>query len=233
MEKAFEGAQHVCFETDISAMEDPKTQLSMLSKAQLPAGQTLADQVSKETYAKLSAHLKEAGLPIAAFDSFRPWFVAVGLLALELPKMGLDPEQGLDKHYYQRAKKAGKTTQGLETVEFQVNLLAELSKEDNQAFLESTLKDIKNVRTLLDQLIAAWQKGDATKLDSMLHEALTEYPAIYRRLLLDRNKLWADELEKLAKGDKPVLVVVGAAHLVGKDSVVELLEKRGFKVVQE
>jgi hypothetical protein len=29
------------------------------------------------------------------------------------------------------------------------------------------------------------------------------------------------------------LVVVGALHLVGRDSVVELLRKRGYEVVQE
>lgn len=235
MEEAFTRAQVVAFETDIDVMEDPKRTETLLAKAKLPQGQTLADQLSKETYAKLAAHLKEAGVPggTLAFDGFRPWFVAMGLLALELPALGLDPKYGVDKHYFGRAREAGKTILPLETVEFQLNLFADLSKADEQALLESTLKDIKNVRKMLDELVGAWQKGDATQLDQLLNQALAEEPRLYRRLVTDRNQRWIEEIEKLLRGDKPALVIVGAAHLIGKDSVVELLQKKGFKVVQE
>jgi len=53
-----------------------------------------------------------------------------------------------------------------------------------------------------------------------------------KKLLLDRNRAWIPKLEEFLKSDKAVLVVVGAGHLVGKDSVVELLTAKGYKVEQ-
>ena len=235
MEQAFTNARVVGFETDIEALDDPKAQFGLLSKAQLPEGETLASQLSKETYAKLTAHLKETGVPggIAVFEHFRPWFVAMGLLALELPALGLDPQYGVDKHFYGPAREAGKTILPLETVDFQLGLFANLSKEEQQSLMESTLKDIKNMRTMLEELVGSWRKGDAVKLDKLINQALVDEPVLFRRLVTDRNVQWVDQIEKLLKGDKPALIIVGAAPLVGKDSVVEMLQKKGFKVVQE
>ena len=109
--------------------------MGLLAKAQLATGQTLKGQLSKESYAMLAHHLKEAGVPTETFDQFQPWFVAVALLGLELPKLGLDLEYGMDKHFHKRAGKAGKTIVPLETVEFQLNLFASLDKEDGEEFM--------------------------------------------------------------------------------------------------
>jgi uncharacterized protein YbaP (TraB family) len=51
-------------------------------------------------------------------------------------------------------------------------------------------------------------------------------------LLTQRNKNWIPEIEKALAGDKTVLFLVGAAHLVGTDSVIDLLEKKGHKPEQ-
>ena len=37
----------------------------------------------------------------------------------------------------------------------------------------------------------------------------------------------------LSRGQTNAIVIVGAAHLVGKDGVIELLRSRGLKVAQE
>jgi uncharacterized protein YbaP (TraB family) len=41
------------------------------------------------------------------------------------------------------------------------------------------------------------------------------------------------KIEALLRGDKDALVVVGTAHLMGKDGVIELLRRRGWNVAQE
>ncbi len=48
-------------------------------------------------------------------------------------------------------------------------------------------------------------------------------------LLYDRNRKWAGELDSLLP-DKSLLIAVGAAHLPGKQGVIELLRKEGFTV---
>jgi uncharacterized protein YbaP (TraB family) len=51
-------------------------------------------------------------------------------------------------------------------------------------------------------------------------------------LLTQRNLNWVPKIEKILETDQIPMIVVGAAHLVGPDSVVGLLEKKGYKVEQ-
>ena len=61
----------------------------------------------------------------------------------------------------------------------------------------------------------------------------TDEPEIRERLLVERNRNWIPHIEKCLKSDEKCFVVVGAAHLVGPDSVVDLLQKAGYKVEQQ
>ena len=63
-------------------------------------------------------------------------------------------------------------------------------------------------------------------------DSFREYPLMHKKLMIDRNRAWIPKLEQFLKGDKDVLVVVGAGHLVGKDSVVELVATKGYKLEQ-
>jgi uncharacterized protein YbaP (TraB family) len=57
-----------------------------------------------------------------------------------------------------------------------------------------------------------------------------QFPGLYQRLVVDRNKAWADVLDELTASETVSAVVVGALHLVGEDSLIELLRERGFTV---
>jgi uncharacterized protein YbaP (TraB family) len=64
-----------------------------------------------------------------------------------------------------------------------------------------------------------------------LLQGLAEFPALYQSLVVERNRNWAEQLSAMATGSNhSALVVVGTLHLVGDDSLVALLRKRGFTV---
>jgi uncharacterized protein len=65
-----------------------------------------------------------------------------------------------------------------------------------------------------------------------LQEGFDEYPDLYRPLTVDRNRKWIPQIERLLDAREDYLVVVGALHLVGTDSVIDLLERKGYKVKQ-
>ena len=232
IEAAFQGAQVVAFETDIGAMSQADAKMKLLSKASLPEGQTLKDQLSAETYAAFIARAEKAGLPEAILAPLKPVMAAVMLLSVDLVQMGLDPEQGVDQHYFRRARDSGKEIVPLETVDYQIDLITGLSKEEGELVVKSMLKDMANLRTMLGDLVRAWQTGDTASLDKLLNEATSESPAVMKRMLTDRNHNWAPKIEELLRGGKNAIVIVGAAHLVGKEGVVELLRKQGRKVTQ-
>ena len=82
-------------------------------------------------------------------------------------------------------------------------------------------------------LVKLWKAGNAKGLHELLFKSFKDYPDLYDRLLIQRNKKWVEEIETLMRENKNILFVVGAGHLVGPESVVDLLKKRGYKVKQQ
>ena len=233
LEAAFTNAAIVAFETDVEAMELLDSQLKLLSKARLPEGETLSEQLSPAVYARFTNYLADTGMPVAMFEPLKPSMAAMTLTLLELQKLGVDPQYGLDKHFFGRARREGKQIVPLETVDFQIGLATDFSKEEGELFMKITLDDIDKATKEATKMLKAWQTGDADTLEKLLNEASHQAPAVFKRLLTDRNQRWVPRIEEWLRGDKNVLVVVGAGHLVGADGVVELLRKKGLKVTQQ
>jgi uncharacterized protein YbaP (TraB family) len=230
---AFDRAKIVAFETDMGALEDPKLQAKLMTQSALPDGATLRDQLPPKLYTRLADQLKDSGLPIEAVEKLKPGLAAMTLVLVEMRKLGLDETLGVDRHFHERAKKAGKEIMGLESAEFQLDLITGFSKAEGEALLDSTLKDIRTLREQLGRMIKSWETGDMTTLAQLMNEGMAEHPALFKRLLTDRNKQWVPKIEALARGDKDAIVIVGAGHLAGKGSVIDLLTKDGFKATQE
>jgi uncharacterized protein YbaP (TraB family) len=232
IESAFTNSQIAVFETDMAKMEDLDFQMKLMSKAQVPVGETIQDQLSPEAYTMLTNHLNDAGLPVAMVSQFKPLLAVTMLELIELQKLGVDPTYGVDKYFFTRAKEDGKEIVGLETVDFQIGLITEFTKEEGELVMKSSLKEIDQTRKVYGDMVAAWRNGDAAQLEKFLNDAMREAPAVFKRLVTDRNQRWVSKLEELLNGNKNVIVIVGAAHLVGNEGVVELLKKKGLKVTQ-
>ena len=100
-------------------------------------------------------------------------------------------------------------------------------------FLVMTLDESAQLDREIGELVGAWKAGDTAALAGLLSDEFDEFPDLYRRLTVDRNRAWVGRLADLLDDRDDYLVVVGALHLVGKDSVVDLLEQRGYEVVQQ
>ena len=233
IEAAFSNAPIVAFETDIAAVDDPSVALKLLTKGQLLAGETLSTQVSPKIHKMWTDRLKESGLPVEMFEPFTPAMASLTIVMLEMQKLGLDPEQGVDKHFFALARKSGKEIVPFEPPDFQINLLTSFTKEEGELLMKSTLQDMDTLKKDLAEMLRAWKTGDEDKLEKLLNDATKESPAIFKRLVTDRNRNWLPKIEEMARGQKNAIVIVGAGHLVGKEGVVELLRQKGWKVTQE
>ncbi|PYQ94493.1 MAG: hypothetical protein DMF96_25830, partial [Acidobacteria bacterium] len=154
------------------------------------------------------------------------------LSALEMQKAGFDPELGIDKHFYDQAKTDGKSVQGLETAEYQIARFDGMTMEQQDHLLAETLKDVETEQANTKKLVDAWRTGDVPNVERLVLSELKQEPLLYQRLLVDRNKNWLPKIEALFSRRGHALVVVGAAHLVGPDGVVEMLKARGYTVEQ-
>jgi len=162
----------------------------------------------------------------------KPWFAALTMVAIKLQRMGLDPKFGVDRHLAERAKSTGKPTGGLETLEFQLGIFDRLSKREQELMLRETVGELERLDRDIDAVVSAWLKGEGDQLASLLNAGMQEYPELYENILVARNRRWVGGIEKLIQQESGAMVVVGAAHLVGKDSVVEMLKAKGYSVEQ-
>lgn len=233
LEAAFSNSPIVVFETEMDKMDEPETQQQLLSKAMLPPGQTLSGELSPKIFASFSNHVAAAGFPLFTFERFKPSMAAITLAMLEMRKLGLDPRYGVDQHFFRLARKNGKQVVPLETIDFQISLITDFSKSEGDELMKSTLEDIDKTRKLLGEMVDAWQTGDAAAMERLLNTARTEAPEIFKRLVTDRNRRWVPKIEELLHGGTNAVVIVGTGHLVGKGGVVKLLQKDGWKIIQQ
>lgn len=232
LDRAFYESDLLVEELDLGEMLASEAQLALLTRGLLSGGQRLDRLLSSDAFALVSQRVAALGLPLEPLKRFKPWSIALTLLALEWQKAGFDAALGLDKHFYDRAVAEGKTVRGLETVAYQISRFDEMSMPDQERLLVQTLKGLDTEKANVTSLADAWRRGDARSVERVVLEALKTDPLMYRRLLVERNTAWLPTITELATRPKPSFVVVGAAHLVGPDGLIAALEAQGYQLEQ-
>jgi uncharacterized protein YbaP (TraB family) len=228
---AFDASDELVIEVQEPA--DPAAMQATVTKlASNPQGVTLRSLLTPPVLTKYEKALGTLNIPPVALDQYEPWFASVTLTTLPLMMQGYDLNSGAEKVLMSAAKAQDKPVGQLETVEQQLGIFDSLSTEEQVAFLDVTLDAVPEVTTQIDALVDAWGKGDQATLDKLMNEGMESYPGLYDALLTNRNANWVKWIK--ARMDKPgtVFMAVGAAHLVGKDSVQAQLAKEGIQSVQ-
>ncbi|TRY30217.1 TraB/GumN family protein [Aliiglaciecola sp. M165] len=229
-EQAYKMSDTLVFETDIAKMNSPEFQQVSMQYMFLPGGKTVKELISAETFAQLETHLAARNIPVQNFLPFLPSFLAITLTVIELQMMGIN-SAGVDMYFATKGIGDGKANQWFEEPEEQLSLLAKMGEGQEDAMIKYTLKDISTVQEMMPKMITAWREGDSQALaDIGLTDMMNDYPQVYNDLLVQRNKNWLPKLEALFGNENKEFVLVGALHLVGKDSVLAMLESKGYKV---
>jgi uncharacterized protein YbaP (TraB family) len=232
IEKAFDRTKKLVLEIDLKSADSETVQRLTLEKGLHRDGRTLEQNISAETYSLAAKRAQELGVDIRALSPLKPWVVALTMTSLQLRKLGFDANSGVDRYLAGRATKAGKPIAGLETAAFQIGLMDQLSANDQESMLRQSLREMDLLDKGLDQIVRSWAEGDVPALEKLLLDAMREYPAVHQKIIVDRNRRWLPEIERLITQGENALVVVGAAHLVGKEGVIELLKARGYTLEQ-
>ena len=232
LDAAFNDSDLLVEEVDLAEMLEPTTQVSMLTRGMLPSGQSLDTLLTPATLALVKKATGDLGSAGAALMRFKPWMLAIALQGRELMKAGFDPALGLDQHFYDEAKAGAKAVQGLETVDYQISRFDGMTLEQQDRMLAETLKELETETAAVGKLGDAWKGGDVAAIEKIALADLKSDPAMYQRLLVERNRNWMPRIEALFARRGRALVVVGAAHLVGPDGLIAMLKARGYTVEQ-
>ena len=232
-EKAFEASGTLVEELDLADAASLSAAPLLLAKGLYGDGRTFESAVSKETATMVTQYFKQAGLPMEMIRPMKPWMIMLMLTAFELQKVGLDANLGLDKYFYDKAMAAKKPVIGLETAEFQIDRFDKMPDAVQEQMLRSTLTELDAQSNELKSMIVAWQRGDTATLEKSVRTSFANYPAAYTSLIAERNRNWLPQLQMCLSRPRPCFVVVGAAHMVGPDGLLALLQQQGYKIEQQ
>jgi hypothetical protein len=231
LEAALSEARVVVFEIDIDEGQNVAATQALIAKlGMLPPETTLRKLLAPEHRAKFERVMTSLGIPPAALDGFRPWLAALVIGVQWIVSKGYDPNSGVVQQIWNWSKQTDKQRAALETAEQQFEAFAGLTREQEVEFLLVSLDQIEQSPEMLDELVKAWRKGDTKALDKILNDSMKEFPVLSRRMLNDRHERWLPQIEKMIADGRTHVIVVGAAHLVGKDSVIAMLRAKGVKV---
>ena len=232
IEHAYDKCSKVIFEADIKAVNDPSFQTKIMTLGVYPEGDNLGDNVSVETFNLLKKRVDTTGIPMQQLSRLKPWLCALTLSSIELLKLGFNPVLGIDMYFFNKAKKDGKEMLGFETAQFQLELMSQMTRKQEEMMLRQTLKDLEVIEKDAANLVKYWKNGDSKGLDSLISKSFKGLPELYDRWFLSRNKHWLAEIKKLMGKNENIFIVVGAGHLVGRNGLVELLREENYKIHQ-
>lgn len=231
-EQAYGDSERLFFETDVNSMNDMAVQASMLQQLTYSDSRSLNTVLSSEAYESLSNHLATVGMPIMMMEKFKPGLVVSTLQLLEFQKLGFTP-QGVDVYFNNRALGDAKTVGELESIQDQIDYIANMGEGNESEFILLSLNDLEEISSSMEDLITAWREGDVQALAELFVDDMkAESKDLYDSLLLERNRNWLPIIERMFSEEGNEFVLVGAAHLVGEDGLLSLLEARGYQVEQ-
>ncbi len=225
VERAFNASDEMVTEVDLGNPQESGQALA--NAAMLPEGCNLRQMMTPENRMQFEEALVALGLQVEAFDRVEPWFAAMTLSLLPVVQAGYDQQSGVELSLSTRA--GTKRRSALETIDQQVDLFDKLPEDAQLTFLDKVVEGIGEAKPTLDAMVAEWLAGDARELSVLLNSEMSD-PKLYDRLLTQRNRNWADWIERRMDEPGTVFLAVGAGHLAGKGSVQDQLRKRGMKV---
>ncbi len=240
LDDAFAAATQVCGEIEMAAMTSPAGMQRLQAAMTLPGGKTLKDVMPAADYAKadsVATAIMGVGLALPQLAQLSPSALVTNLTTVLYVKRhpGFNPMEQLDTYFQTEAMKAGKKVRGLETLDFQIDVLFGGKTMERQ--VEELMCFVNHVELnadLTDSLSVLYERQDIEGLvrlaEAKQNTACDPRPEEFERLIYGRNADWLTKMPAIM-AEGTTLFVVGAGHLGGERGVLALLRKAGYDVV--
>jgi uncharacterized protein YbaP (TraB family) len=227
---ALAGADDLWFEIPPDDATAAEVSALAAQHALLPPGRTLSSLLDAKSRSRLHRVAGSVGLPVSALDPLQPWMAEIQLMVAFLAQRGGLIAEGVEDKV---SAMAPPTVQrrSFETAGQQVGTLSGGDLATQTASLKETLRELADDPDSFDRMVRAWASGDVKRLSREAVEPLRKAaPKSYQSLVVARNREWTKIIAERLAGSGKTVMVVGAGHLVGPDSVPVMLRARGVAV---
>ena len=203
---------------------------ALASLAFSPGLPPIAQRVPPAKRTALEAAIKKSGIPRPSFDGMETWAAAFMLLGNQFKDMGLKSGAGVETVLRTAFTGNGKSVGQLESNREQLGFFDGLPEAAQRSLLEGAIEEPKGMSKDFTQMLAAWGRGDVEAIAATFNRDLAVSPPLREALLRRRNANWSRWVEQRMTSPGSIMIAVGAGHLAGHDSLVDMLKKDGFKV---
>ncbi|MEZ5682496.1 MAG: TraB/GumN family protein [Erythrobacter sp.] len=185
----------------------------------------LRDRVSPELRDEFDLLLSRSGAASSDLDRMESWAAALALAQLD---QAGGQENGVDRALLKAFE--DRRIVELEGAAAQLAIFDRLPEKEQRDLLDAVVLEATGDGAAEASMPEDWRRGDLEKLARNTTSGILADPELRVALLEDRNKAWAIEIARILDGEDRPIIAVGAGHLIGRDSLAELLEKRGYTV---
>ena len=214
---------------ELPDIDDTQSLALVAQKYIVNPANNMTEGLTADEVTRLDGLLEPYGLSSRALMGVRKWAVGLIVMQKQISVLGYDAQTGVDVTFAHQARAAGKPIHGFETADQQMQFLVPADDAEDIAALRDTLNDADETPELLGEMLTAWEAGDEAELTKVLiDKERAENPIEYQRVIVARNANWEPQVENLLQGKGTIFVTVGTAHLIGPDSLLNMLKSHGI-----
>jgi uncharacterized protein YbaP (TraB family) len=229
-DRAVDGSQQLMVETIVDD-KNPQKMMSALASLGLSKGLSpIAERVAPAKRAALEAAIAKSGIPRPAFEAMETWMAAFLLLGNQFKDSGLKGDQGVEKVLRDSFASRNKPIGELETNVEQLGFFDTLPESAQRQLLEGAIDQPQSFNAEFKQMLGAWERGDVNAIARTFNRDLGSSPELKQTLIDRRNANWSRWIEQRMAQPGAIMIAVGAGHLAGKDSVIDMLRRGGYQV---
>ena len=243
--KAYDQAMHDSQQFYFEVAQDRSSESDFAKRfevaAAYPQGDDIRHHIHPQTWDFLQKRFRESNYLgkgwwfgeqyVPGLQNVRPWAIAYyvwGIRGYNDIHGGL----GVDNHIAFEAQRRHKACGALESNEQHVDVLRGMADIDAELILLDAVVRGDKRKADYNATRDGWKHGD---LAPMLAEEKRERDlnlGAEIRLLDYRNLRWIPKICALIQSGVPTSIVAGTGHFCGPNNVIELLEKKGYKIEQ-
>jgi uncharacterized protein len=206
----------------------------------LPDGSNVRDLISGTSWNTLTETANDKRFDLTEIVRFQPWFLSMLLSGSTCGPSGMFATNGLDSRIERQARRKRIPVGSLETVESAIKTLSNQPLNDQVSMLQFDLQEgnsndhgfITTREAYFDEAMAEAMILEEWRFNRDFPGPKSSRTRVWQRqqnaLLGKRNKSWMPIIQR-TEGDL-LIVAVGAAHLPGREGILNLMHKAGYKM---
>ncbi len=223
LQTALKASQEVYFEMDL---DDPKNTLGGMFFMNMK-DKTLNDLYTAEELQKISKFYKDSlKMNLSYFNKMKPMMLAALLYPRMMP---CKTPSGVEIELMSIAKKEKKEIYGFETIEFQSSVFDSIPYNVQAKDLLKNIDSMGKYKVYFNRMVNTYKNQQTDSLVAIVNDKTFSDGENNDALLKNRNVNWIKQLKTILPKNN-IFMAVGAAHLFGKDGLIDLLRREGYTV---